>query len=246
MTYKEYLEKIRLFSPKTIFIYLKYSHELNRFDLDYQKLLISKSGISNNTRRIIVSAIKCYYKFLNDKRHEELSLPKKEINVHDFVSFQEYKEYLLKINKKTKMGFQKYIIIRMLFETGVRASELLNMRIEDIRGNKIVINGKGKRQRVVTISNWLCSELMEYVRSRNGQIILFKFGYKNLYNKISILDKTRKLSPHMFRRGYARYCYSKEVSIYDISLSMGHSSIETTATYISRKSEDVLMYKVFE
>ncbi|NQZ65655.1 MAG: site-specific integrase [Mycoplasmatales bacterium] len=243
MTYKKYLEKIKNHSHRTVEIYIKYAYRLERYGLDYKSMLIDSHEISINSRRLMISAIKSYYKFLNDKRHKELELPKKEIIVKDFVSYEEYKGYLLKINRKTRMGFQKRIIIRLLFETGIRSSELLNLRKINIKENELHIFGKGRRQRKVKVSAWLREELEEY--TKNIDDVLFKFGYKNLYNKINILDDTRKLSPHMFRRGYAKYCFEKNISIYDISLSMGHSNIETTAGYIKRSSEDVEIYKIF-
>ncbi|TCG10605.1 hypothetical protein C4B24_04400 [Mycoplasma marinum] len=141
------------------------------------------------------------------------------------------------------MGFQKRIIIRILFETGIRSSELLNLKKSNIKNNELHVFGKGRRQRKVMISAWLQEELEEYLKTCSE--ILFPFGYKNLYNKINILDGSRKLSPHMFRRGYAKFCYAQNISIYDISLSMGHSNIETTAGYIKRNSEDVEIYKIF-
>ncbi len=243
MTYKKYLEKIKNHSHKTVEIYLKYAYTLERYGLDYKSMLIDSENISINSRRLMISAMKSYYKFLKDDRYKELELPKKELIVKDFVSFEEYKNYLQKINRKTKMGFQKRIIIRLLFETGIRASELLNLKKKNIKGNELHIFGKGRRQRKVMVSPWLREEMEEYTKT--SQDILFNFGYKNLYNKINILDETRKLSPHMFRRGYAKYCFEKGVNIYDISLSMGHSNIETTVGYIKRNSEDVEIYKIF-
>ena len=243
MTYKEHLSKIKNYSVKTIEVYLKYASILERYELNYKNMLINTKNISINTRRLMISSIKNYYKFLNDKRYKEITLPKKQIIVKDFVSIVEYKEYLSKINRKTKMGFQKRIIVRLLFETGLRSSELLNLKKEHIKENKLHIFGKGKRERKVLISKWLQDELEEYINTYD--INLFPFGYKNLYNKIKILDKKRKLSPHMFRRGYAKYCFEQKINIYDISLSMGHSSIETTIGYIKRNSEDVEIYKIF-
>ena len=137
----------------------------------------------------MISAIKNYYKFKKDKRYEELEILKKEIIIKDFIKYEEYKKYLKKINFKTKTTFQKRIIIRLLFETGIRSSELLN-----IKNNKIHIFGKGKRQRKVLLSKWLKDELETYLE--NCGEILFPFGYKNLYNKISILDKTKKIRRH--------------------------------------------------
>ncbi|MCR8612943.1 MAG: site-specific integrase [Mycoplasma sp.] len=243
MTYIEYLEKILNFSPKTIEIYTKYANQLKTYKLDYKRMLISLNDISINTKRLIISAIKSYYKFIGDERYKELLLPKKTLIAKDFVSFEEYKLYLKKINRNTKMGFQKRIILRLLFETGLRASELLDLKRAMIQDNRIKINGKGRRERFVFISEWLKEELYEYLEKIENK--LFSFGYKNLYNKINMLDRDKKLSPHMFRRGYAKYCFKKGISIYDISLSMGHSSIETTVNYINKDSNDIEIYKIF-
>ena len=242
MTYKEHLEKIKFFANKTIEIYLKYAMQLEMFDLDYKQMLVKHNG-SINSKRLMISAIKSYYKFLQDDRWKLLSLPKKETNFQDYVTFDEYQQYIRKINRKTKTGLQKLIIVRLLFETGIRATELLNIRKSDIHNNRIIIHGKGRKQRCVFISEWLKFDLMEYLQHCSE--ILFPFGYKNLYNKIKILNKHKRLSLHMFRRGYAKHCYSKDISIYDISLSMGHSSIETTACYIKRRSEDINISKIF-
>ncbi|NQZ29227.1 MAG: site-specific integrase [Mycoplasmatales bacterium] len=243
MTYKKFLEKIKNYSYRTIEIYIKYAELLERYKLDYKSMLLASENISINTKRLMISAIKSYYKFLKDERYKEIELPRKEVLVKDFVSFEEYKEYISSINRKTRMGFQKRIIVRLLFETGIRSSELLNLKKEDIKNNELHIFGKGRRQRKVKISEWLLEELKEYLSV--SQEVLFPFGYKNLYNKINLLDKSRKLSPHMFRRGYAKYCFEKGINIYDISLSMGHSNIETTVGYIKRNSEDVEIYKIF-
>ncbi|MCP4336858.1 MAG: site-specific integrase [Mycoplasma sp.] len=243
MTYKKFLEKIKNYSNRTIEIYIKYAKLLERYKLNYKSMLLASENISINTKRLMISAIKSYYKFLKDERYKEIELPRKEVLVKEFVSFEEYKKYLSIINRKTKMGFQKRIIIRLLFETGIRSSELLKLNKKNIKNNELHIFGKGRRQRKVMISEWLLEELNEYLKTSNE--VLFPFGYKNLYNKVKLLDKERKLSPHMFRRGYAKYCFEKGVNIYDISLSMGHSNIETTVGYIKRNSEDVEIYKIF-
>lgn len=245
MTYKEYLEKIKFFSPKTIDIYLKYSEKLERYQLNYRAVLIEEENTSVNTKRLIISAMKSYYKYLGNEIWRDIELPKKTIVVKEFITYEQYKSYLLKINRNTKTGLQKRIIIRLLFETGLRSSELLQIKKEHIRNNQIKIFGKGRRQRVVSISNWLQEEI-EYYISQINTSLLFPFGYKNLYNRISILDKNKKISPHMFRRGYAKYCFEKGINIYDISLSMGHSSIETTTGYIKRESEDVNIQEIFK
>lgn len=243
MKYTEYLEKIKGFSFKTVEIYGRYAQELEFFDRDYRALLLSKPDYSQSTRRLIASAIISYYKFLKDVRWKEIELPKKEIIVKDYITYEEYKNFLLEINQRTKTGLQKRLVIRLLFETGIRSEELLHIQKEDIQGNQIKIYGKGKRQRIVKVSEWLMDEINLYSKNKNGRI--FSFQYKNLYTKVQSLSQDKKITPHMFRRGYAKHCHDKGVSIYDISLSMGHSSIETTAAYIKRASDDVEIFKIF-
>lgn len=243
MTYTEYLEKIKGYSFKTVEIYGKYAHELEMFGKDYKALLLSKPDYSQSTRRLIASAIISYYKFLGDDRWKEMELPKKQIIVKDYITFDEYKDFLTKINTKTKTGLQKRLVVRLLFETGIRSEELLHITKNDMNGNEIKIYGKGRRERIVKVSDWLMDEINLFAKYKTNR--LFEFEYKNLYTKVQTLSKDKKITPHMFRRGYAKYCHDKGVSIYDISLSMGHSSIETTAAYIKRSSDDVEIFKIF-
>ncbi len=244
MEYKNYLKSIRRYSTKTIEIYLRYAKELKKYNLDYRKLLLSKSNLSNSSIRIVSSAIICYYKYLNDRRYKEIILPKKEKKVKDYISYDEYIEILKNINRKTTKGRMKRLIVRLLFETGIRSNELLWIKKKDIYKNRILIHGKGDKDRFVYITPWLRDELEEYISTSKNERI-FNFGYKNLYTKISTLKLSKKITPHMFRRGYAKYCFDNGINIYDISLSMGHSNINTTVGYINKNSDDISIYKIF-
>ncbi|MDK2819612.1 MAG: tyrosine-type recombinase/integrase [Mycoplasmataceae bacterium] len=242
--FESHLKHIKGYAEKTIEVYLKYVKTLNENNNDYRKIMTLISGNSNNTKRVALSAIKSYYRYVGDLRVNEIELPKKNSNILPHVTYEEYCDILSNINKKPKKKFMKYIIVRLLFETGVRASELLSIKKSDIIDNQIVVNGKGSSQRIINLSNNLITELNKYLLNITTDKI-FNFGYKNLYKKIKNIENNKKLTPHMFRRGYAKFCYSKGVSIYDISLSMGHNDINTTAIYIKRKSEDVNITHIF-
>lgn len=245
MKYTDYLEKMKGFSYRTIEIYNKWALELRNYNLDYKIMISSLPSYSANTMRLIISSIISYYKYIGDNRYKELELPKKEIKVQEYISFEQYQSFLKSINNKTKKGALRRLVVRLLFETGIRSSELLSIKRNDIQGNWIKIHGKGKKERIVKLSPWLLDELEQYIRNSKKEDILFEFGYKNLYAKIAILDRRIRITPHMFRRGFAKYCHEKGVSILDISLAMGHSSIETTAGYIKKKSDDVEIHQIF-
>ncbi|WKX02761.1 tyrosine-type recombinase/integrase [Candidatus Mycoplasma mahonii] len=244
MKYTNWLKNIKGYSDKTIEVYGRYIFELEICENDWEKLIEKYSNKSNSTKRIVLSAVKSYYSFKSDKRAGDITLPKKNITKSDYVTYDQYRKYIFSINKRSKMGFQKYLILRILFETGIRSSELLWITQSSIQGNRIKIRGKGNKERYVIVSEWLKTEIAEYIKTIQTEK-LFTFGYKNLYMKIQRVDKNRNLSPHMFRHGFARYCNSQGISIYDISLSMGHSSIDTTAKYVNKNSEDVMIHTIF-
>jgi integrase/recombinase XerD len=151
MNYKNYLKNIKGYSEHTIKMYIKYSIELELVNLDYERLMNKYGNVSNNTRRVILSAIKKYLFFLG-KDISKIELPKKDIVVMPYVKYDEYLFYLNSINKKTKMGLKKLVTLRLLFETGIRSSELLGILKTDIVKQQIKIRGKGNRERYVNIS----------------------------------------------------------------------------------------------
>lgn len=160
--FKEYLKNIKGFSIKTIEIYVKYIEKLYENSLDYKKLLKTIESNSNNTKRIALSGVKCFYKFIKDIRYKEIELPKKISKILPYITNEEYKGMLIQVKKKSKKQYMKYIIIKLLYETGIRASELLSIKKSDIVNNSIIINGKGGSQRFVNVSNILFNELNIY------------------------------------------------------------------------------------
>lgn len=230
--FNNYLSNIKGYSKLTIKLYLKFALQLINNNYDYKLVIEKYSKSSNSTKRIILSAIKKYYLFIGDNRVNEIVLPKKEIKLMNYINYHEYLSILNFIsnnkNKKSK------IIIRLLFETGIRSSELLKITIKDIGRYEIKIHGKNHKERIIYLSNSLYVELLEYIYENKIKNKLFNFKYKNLYKKISNLSPiiSKKISPHSFRRGFASYCITKNISIFDLSLMMGHNSIETTKRYI--------------
>lgn len=241
MNFYDYLFNLKCYSVLTCKLYAKYANELISFNCDYFAMLKKYENVSNNTKRVIISAIKKYFKFIEDKRYCELELPKKEITVKDFVSFEEFNK--LKAYLETKKKIKNLTIIRLLFETGIRSQELLNIKKTDIINQSIIIKGKNKKQRIVYITESLFALLQKI--NFNDNEYLFSFSYKNLYKKINNLGKKvlhKKISPHMFRRGFATYCSTNKIDIYDICYLMGHENINTTKMYIKKEVQNTYLH----
>lgn len=203
---------------------------------------------SVNTKRIILSAIKCYLKYIKDERYKEIELPKKEEKVTNYITYDEYRKMLEHLEKNSKRNIKKILLIKLLFETGLRSYEILNIKKENIDNEKIRIFGKGKKERLVFFSNSLNVYLQHFLNNMNENDNLFNFQYKNLYKLTKELGKkviNKNISPHMFRRGFATHCINLNIGIYEISIMMGHKNINTTRGYIRSESKIMLMKDIF-
>lgn len=237
MDFFNYLKNVKGYSLLTCELYSKYAKELIKNNLCYKSVLDKHQNTSNNTKRVIISAFKKYLMFIDDKRYLELELPKKSFKITKYISWNDYeqlKKFLI-FKKKNEL----FLLIRILYETGIRVSELLNIKIKDIELNKIKINGKNNKQRYVYLNKSLNKLLINYIQSKkvNDNDFLFKYKYKNLHKKISNLGLkvlNRKISCHMFRRGFATYCSINNVDIFSLCQLMGHENINTTKMYIKK------------
>lgn len=140
-------------------------------------------------------------------------------------------------------------IIKMLYATGFRVSELCSLRWDDatVRGDavQLTIIGKGGKQRHIMIKSALWAEVQtatgmmgEYVFStRSGK----QFDRQRV-NKIVSQAGDRvglsKVSPHWFRHSHASHSLDRGCPIHTVQASLGHSSIETTQRYLHARPED--------
>lgn len=155
-----------------------------------------------------------------------------------------------KIQERAKSDYEREIylrntiIIELLFSTGMRVSEISNLRIKDINlsENIIYIHGKGSKERITCISKELTKLIMKYANIRkvqNNYLFVNKRG--NRYSEQSIRNMVVEytnyanidmhITPHMFRHTFATALHNKDVDIRYIQQLLGHSSIVTTQIY---------------
>ncbi|WP_412032036.1 tyrosine-type recombinase/integrase [Malacoplasma muris] len=246
--YLIWLHSVKGYSILTCNVYYKYAKLLNESNMDYNIALSKFPNISNNTKRVILSAIKKFYYYKQDKRYTEIVLPKKNKIVCDYLSIDEYQKILNYVLNKKRVNWLKILMIRLLFETGIRSSELLSINSLDIKDNKIIIKGKNNKERLVYLSPSLTKILNNVISKTNGSTKIFHFGYKSLYKKIKLLGNkvlNKNLTPHMFRRGFATHCISNNIGIYELSLMMGHDNINTTKLYLRNDDKISVMQTLF-
>lgn len=197
-----------------------------------------------------------YLKFLG-KSELQLKLVRVKISMHteNVISFENYKkllECLLKDDDK-----RRYYMVKILAETGVRVSELLKLKIEDLDKGIVNMHTKANKCRPIYLKNSLVKELKQWLSDEGrseGHIILNRFGrpmssrgvLQTLYDLADKYEiKKETMHPHAFRHFFAIQFLKKENNIALLADLMGHSNIATTALY-TRLSQAEQMAKLNE
>ena len=218
---------------------------------DYLEYLNLKKDKSTSVSRKI-STFKSFYKFLYlneyiDKKEyplSKISYPKAEKKLPKFIYYNDLLE-MINESSKGKEGLRDRLIIEMLYATGVRVSELVNIKINDIDFNnrRIIVCGKGNKERIVYYGEYAMKVLNDYLRGReninNQYLFLNNRGEKltdrgvryiidNIMKNLSV--KTH-VTPHVLRHTFATDMLNNGCDIKVVQELLGHSSLKTTEVY---------------
>ena len=275
--YLEYLRVVKKYSEKTIISYyddlILYNEFLgNKFinilDINYDtvkeymkylySLNIGKSSISRK-----LSSIRGLYNYLlredlvKDNYFNKISNPKKDNYLPKFLKDDELNKLFSVCKYDTAINQRNSVIIELLDATGIRVSELVNIRLSDIDLNERIIKvlGKGSKERIVIFNNhtkkaieiYLNDGYHEFNKLSSGYLILNKDGNKlseryvrNIINKLVInagLDI--KISPHTFRHTFATDMLEDGSDLMTVKELLGHESLNTTSIYTHVTNEQI-------
>lgn len=181
------------------------------------------------------------------KYKEPITLPKTIPieNIKSILKFAYLEISNAQSNYQYKSALRNAIIIELLFSTGMRVSEISNLKRKslDLNSNTIYIYGKGSKERIMCIANDKVSRLLrDYIKicdCKNDYIFINKLG--NRYSEQSIRNMVNDcaksagvnshITPHMFRHTFATALMDENVNIRYIQQLLGHSSITTTQIY---------------
>jgi integrase/recombinase XerD len=143
-------------------------------------------------------------------------------------------------------NYRDYLIIRVLWRTGVRVSELLNIAPRDIEWANNVVNvvkGKGGKQRRVLLDNETLKMLSEHISAQNIPEYQPIFGIKTVQVE-RIVKKYGKIigvniHPHTFRHSFAIHLVRNGMDLRRLQLLLGHSSLSVTQVYLQFKDQDI-------
>ncbi len=280
--YLEYLKVVKKYSDKTIESYyddLTLYNEflgnnfINILDIDYDtvkeymkylySLNISKNSISRK-----LSSIRGLYNYLvredmvKDNYFNRINNPKKDEYLPKFLKDEEANKIFEVCKYDTPINQRNSVIIELLYATGIRVSELVNIKISDIDINErtIKVVGKGSKERMVIFNNhtkkaieiYLNDGYHEFNKLSSGYLILNKDGNKlseryirNIINKlVTKAGLDIKISPHTFRHTFATDMLEDGSDLMTVKELLGHESLNTTSIYTHVTNEQIR--KVYE
>ena len=249
--FKEFLKSINIFNIKDV------SYEILRKYLEY----LYENKYSNKTICRHISSIKSYYKFLINKGYIKdnpsllLNSPKMEFRLPNYLNIIDLEKIISIPNRETKIGKRDILILEMFYSTGIRLSELVNIKISDIdkSNRQIKVLGKGSKERIVFFSIKCLEYLEDYLN--NSRIFLLKENndYLFLNNKGKKLstsgveyiirqillksDLSVHLTPHTLRHTFATHMLDEGADLMTVKELLGHENISTTGIYTHVSNE---------
>ena len=203
-----------------------------------------------------ISALKSFFNYLIFEGHikespvSNIEPPKLEKKLPEVLTEDEINQLIKSIDLNHVFGQRNKTIIEVLYGTGIRVSELVNLKLSNIyfKENILKVTGKGDKERFVPLGKIASTEIKTYISLRDKLKIDLKFSdilFLNKYGRrltrsmifkiISDASKSikleKKISPHTLRHSFATHLLKNGADLRTIQLILGHESITTTEIY---------------
>ncbi len=215
--------------------------------------LVNK-GMSNQSVNRKISALKSFYKFLEkigdiDKNplsgHRLLKVQRKAITP---FSKKELNEIIHFFNKTDNFNeLRDYLIIELLYTTGMRRAELIALKCSDVNiDNKTIkVLGKRNKERYIPLLNYTIGLIHKYMKLRSelysdnqhllltlkGKPVYDSLVYKTVKNYFKLISTKDKKSPHILRHAFATHLLDEGADLNAVKELLGHSSLASTQIY---------------
>jgi len=270
--FQEYLQLEKNYSIHTVNNYVKdllFFQEFLKNDFDHEGLevvnysmirswivLMVDNGVSNSSINRKISSLKSFYKFLLKikqiessplLKHKSLKTPKK---IQIPFSEKELDKVLNHINYPDGFdGIRDKLIIDLFYTTGIRRTELINLKMQniDLSNNTIKVLGKRNKERIVPILPIISKQISLYLSERvqieqikdvdyfflmlKGVKLNDSFVYRLINYYFSNVSEKVKKSPHILRHTFATHLLNNGADLNSVKELLGHSSLASTQVY---------------
>jgi len=185
--------------------------------------------------------------FMNENPLVSLFSPKQEKVLPNFLTQSEIERLIESIPLDNPLGIRDRAIIEVLYSTGVRIGELVQLNLSDVKGNRqILIRGKGNKERIVFLGDYAVKSLKRYLEEvrpklvrdiRETALFLSRFGTRLTCRSIErMMEKYgiqlgKDISPHTIRHSFATHLLENGADLRAVQELLGHSDLSTTQKY---------------
>ena len=220
-------------------------------DINSYISFLFNNGLKSSSINRKISSLKHFYLFLlkkkiiNNSPADETSTPKQEKYLPTSMSEDEVECLLNSPKSSSKIERRDKAMIEILYATGMRISELVNLKLTDIDFNRSVLKvlGKGSKERLVPYGEKASEALSIYLNDRRTsqckEVFLSNRGLKitrgAFWQRIKIYIKRENLkssiSPHTLRHAFATHLLNRGADLRSVQILLGHSDLSTTQIY---------------
>lgn len=218
---------------------------------------LNQVQLNEKSQARFISAIRTFFKYLlleneiESNPAELIELPKISRKLPDILSIEEIENLIESIDLSEPTGERNKTIIELMYGCGLRVSELVNLKISEVKENSgfIKVVGKGNKERLIPISKTALKQYNRYKdlvrvhqnvfkgyedylflnnRGKNLSRVMIFLMIKSLVEKAGI---RKKISPHTFRHSFATHLVEGGADLRAVQEMLGHESILTTEIY---------------
>lgn len=255
LEFKEYLNK----------------ESINYLDIDYDFIKgylmeLYNRKLSRNSVARKLSSLRSFYKYLFNNEliktnpFKYVSTPKKEKKLPKYLGVEELELIFNTPNLVTPLGQRDKVILEVLYATGIRVSELVNIKVSDIDfyRKEIRVLGKGNKERIDPFGDYCLDAINLFLKdgrekilkrhhtdcdhliiNEKGKQITTRGVEKIIDNIIKKSSIKRHVSPHMLRHSFATHLLNEGCDIRTVQELLGHESLESTQIYTHVSNERI-------
>lgn len=269
--FRYYLETDKRLSKNTVSSYISDLEGYSKFLKDYQKVFdvteiedshikkymmsLKRKELSSHSMSRKLSAIKEFHKFLHSEKITSedpsrlIETPKLEKKLPTVLTIDEVEYMIDSIDITTPLGKRNRAMMEMIYGCGLRVSELISLKINNIHINAkyIELVGKGNKERMVPLGDMAIIALRDYIENgrklisnKPGDLLFYNYKgeaisrqgfHKYIKNLASENGIEKDVSPHTLRHSFATHLLEGGVDLRIVQEMLGHEDISTTQIY---------------
>lgn len=218
-----------------------------------------EGGLSVNTIDGYVRAVKAFSSWLAEEGHAKtnalgrLKRPKLPETIIEVLSAEEVETILEGINGNSFLGARQYLVVLLLYDTGIRADELCTLTLDNVELDDchLKVMGKGRKERLVPFGTRTKKYLQRYIaayrpESDSDQLLLSPDGTPMTYSNLSHMIKrlgvnagVPRLHAHLFRHSFAVRFLINGGDVMTLKRILGHTTLDVTQVYMHMADDHV-------